>query len=386
MPDLPPHHGTAAATEAPGVSDHTSPPSGSASLRQRNIAAVIAIIALVGLIVWGSQRSVGYVLYSPGPTINVLGKIDNHPIIKVSGHRSYHDHGGLRLVTIEPTPYGDHISLLQALEGWVDPNVNVYPYSVVYPKRTTQKSVQQQSAQEMTSSQDDAIAAAMSALHLHFSHAVEVAKVLPKTPAVGRLRSGDLIQAVDGVSTRTPDKLTATIRHVRPGTRLRLSVLRGGHLRQVAIRTAALGSKGPQAHQSHVGVLIQPSFHFPFQVKVRLPSNIGGPSAGLMFSLSIYDTLTPGSLTHGKVVAGTGEIDAQGHVSVIGGIQQKLVGAQRDGAKLFFVPAGNCAEALGGNYDPAKMRLVKVHTMADALAALKAWTKNPHAKLPRCTR
>lgn len=385
MPDLPPAL-PADTTRADRVSDASPSPREPATLRQRNIAAVIAIIALVGLVVWGSQRPVGYVLYSPGPTINVLGKIDNHPIIKVTGHRSYHDDGGLRLVTIEPTPYGDHISLLEALEGWVDPDVNVYPYSAVYGQVKTAKAAQQQSAEEMTSSQDDAIAAAMTALHKHFSHAVGVAKVLPKTPAAGVLHPGDLIQAVDGVATRTPDKLTANIRNAHPGTRLRLSILRDGKPHRVTIRTEALGTKGKLAHQSHVGVMIQPTFHFPFQVTVRLPSNIGGPSAGLMFSLSIYDTLTPGSLTHGKVVAGTGEISANGRVGEIGGIQQKLVGAQRDGAKLFFVPAGNCAEALGGNYDPAKMRLVKVHTMADALDALKAWTKDPHAKLPRCTR
>ncbi len=81
-----------------------------------------------------------------------------------------------------------------------------------------------------------------------------------------------------------------------------------------------------------------------------------------MFATGIYDVLTPGSLTGGKAIAGTGEIDGEGKVGAIGGIQQKLVGAQDDGARLFLVPADNCAEALGGHYDPDKMRLVKVTT------------------------
>ena len=102
--------------------------------------------------------------------------------------------------------------------------------------------------------------------------------------------------------------------------------------------------------------------------------------------MGIYDVLTPGSLTGGKAIAGTGEIDGEGHVSPIGGIQQKLVGAQSDGAKLFLVPADNCAEALGGNFDPDKMRLVKVTTLDDAIKDVKAWVKDPKAPLPRCTR
>jgi PDZ domain-containing protein len=85
------------------------------------------------------------------------------------------------------------------------------------------------------------------------------------------------------------------------------------------------------------------------------------------------------------VIAGTGEIDAKGKVGPIGGIRQKLVGAQDDGAELFLVPAGNCAEALGGNYDPDKMRLVKVSTMEQALGDVQAWVKDPDAKLARCT-
>lgn len=105
-----------------------------------------------------------------------------------------------------------------------------------------------------------------------------------------------------------------------------------------------------------------------------------------MFALGIYDVLTPGSLTDGQVIAGTGEIDAEGKVGSIGGIQQKLVGAQDDGAELFLVPAGNCAEALDGNYDPDKMRLVKVSTIEQALGDVQAWVEDPDAKLTRCTR
>jgi PDZ domain-containing protein len=127
-------------------------------------------------------------------------------------------------------------------------------------------------------------------------------------------------------------------------------------------------------------------YDFPFDVDLNLNENIGGPSGGLMFALGIYDLLTPGSLTGGKVIAGTGEIDAEGKVGEIGGIQQKLVGAQDDGARLFLVPAANCAAALGGHYDPDKLRLVKVTTLDEAIKDVKAWVKDPDAKMARCTK
>ncbi len=131
-----------------------------------------------------------------------------------------------------------------------------------------------------------------------------------------------------------------------------------------------------------VGVTSGPGFIFPFQVSVDIPEDIGGPSAGLMFSLAIYDTLTPGSLTGGQIVAGTGTIDATGKVGPIGGIQQKVVAARQSGAELFLVPADNCADATGAPNEG--MRLVKATTMHEARQSIAAWVKDPDATLPTC--
>jgi PDZ domain-containing protein len=100
-----------------------------------------------------------------------------------------------------------------------------------------------------------------------------------------------------------------------------------------------------------------------------------------MFSLAVYDTLTPGSLTEGAVIAGTGTIDDAGNVGPIGGIAQKIVGAGDAGAQLFFVPKDNCRDVEGIDTD---MELVKATTMQDALTSLKAWTADHDADLPRC--
>jgi PDZ domain-containing protein len=355
------------------------------TLSRRNVAALVAIVLLVVLFVLALRRPVGYTLFSPGPTVNVLGTSDGKQIIEVSGHQAYRDDGGLRLVTVFETAYDNKVSLVQALQGWIDPDVDVYPHDAVYPKDTTQNEVRKQSAAEMASSQDNAVAAALRALGISYTSAVKVASVDADGPAHGVLETGDLLARVDGVAVGDTEAVIRRVKAQPPGSRLELGIVRDGTPRTVTVTTAALGASGQEREQSRIGVQIGPSYRFPFDVTVNLAENIGGPSAGLMFSLGIYDVLTPGSLTNGHVIAGTGTIDSRGKVGEIGGVQQKIVGAEDDGARLFLVPAGNCAEALGAHYDPDKMRLVRVSTMSDALSSIKAWAADPDADLPRCT-
>ncbi|HEY6931877.1 MAG TPA: PDZ domain-containing protein [Marmoricola sp.] len=352
-------------------------------MSRRSIASILAVVLLVGLWFAGTQVRSGYVVFSPGPTINVLGHFDGKPILQVSGHRVYRDKGGLRMVTVSPTGPGDNVNMLAVVRAWADPTRAVYPYTAVYAPSDTQRSVQQQSTEEMVSSQDAAVANALRALHIPFDNAVKIAGVEAKGPSAGKLRKGDLVLAVDGHRVHSTRQLIARIGPRQPGSVVRLEIRRGHRTRTVAITTVRSTQKGTK---SAIRVLVAPSYDFPFHVGVHISPNIGGPSAGLMFSLSIYDILTPGSLTHGKVVAGTGEISPDGAVGEIGGIQQKIVGAQHDGAHLFLVPAKNCAEALGAAYDPEKIRLVKVSRFSDALADVKAWAADPQARLPRCTR
>jgi PDZ domain-containing protein len=334
------------------------------------------------------RRPVGYAVFSPGPTVNVLGTSDGKQIIDVSGHPTYRDKGGLRLVTVYETSFDNKVSLLRSLEAWIDPDEDVYPFDAVYPKETTQKAVRQESQAQMASSQDDAVAAALRALGIGYTTVakVAVAAVDGTGPSHGVLRASDVIESVDGTPVTSPDQLVTLVRDKPPGSRLSIAVTRGGDRKTVTVTTAKLGTQGKQAGQSKIGVNVgsQNTYHFPFDVSLHLADNIGGPSAGLMFALGVYDVLTPGSLTDGQQIAGTGEIDAQGKVGEIGGVQQKIAGAQHDGARLFLVPAGNCAEAVHAHYDSAKIRLVRVTTISDALSAIKTWAADPTAALPRC--
>jgi PDZ domain-containing protein len=219
----------------------------------------------------------------------------------------------------------------------------------------------------MTSSQQTATAAALCVLGIEFQVVDTVAVVAKGLPADGVLRRADVITAVDGKPVTCKASAASLIRARSPGDPVTLTIARtvGGRrvIRQFHLKTAAV--QGTPV----VGVKVVESYVFPFNVKIRV-GDIGGPSAGLMFALGIVDKLTPGNLTGGRFVAGTGEISADGSVSAIGGIQQKMAGARQAGATLFLTPAANCPDTAGAV--PAGMRLVKVRNLASAVSALHA--------------
>lgn len=352
-------------------------------MSRRTWAGLTALALLVVCIVATTLIPVPYVVFRPGPTVNILGDYDHKPILDATGHRTYRDGGDLRLVTIYTTPENQQVHLPELLAAWLSRHNGIYPREVVYGPHDTGDSVRQQQAVQMSSSQDNAVAAAMTALHLPVKRVIKVAAVEKNGPAAGKLERNDVITAVDGHPVAGLDSVTARIKSVPVGRRVTLSVRRGGVDRQVALTTT---TSPTDPKSSAVRIQVGQDFSFPFRVLVRLPHNIGGPSGGMMFALAVYDVLTPGSLTHGSNIAGTGEIDGDGKVGEIGGIGQKIAGAQHDGARLFLVPAGNCAEAQAASFDHDRVRLAKVSTFENALRTVQTYTADPHAQLPECTR
>lgn len=339
-------------------------------MSQRTVAGLVAAPLVLALLLVAFLAPLPYIVYRPGPTLNVLGDNAGKPMVEVSGHPTYPTAGQLRMVTVSVSEPNAHVTLSELLPAWFSRNDAVYPWDAVYSKGTTEKQSKSEGAAQMTSSQDNATAVALEELGVNVPVVAQIAAVLKGAPAQGRLQAGDDVLAINGTKPQTIDALVAQIKAATGP--LDLLVERKGKQIHVSVT--------PQDHK--IGVSIGPAYDFPFPVHLNVDPSIGGPSAGLMFSLSIYDTLTPGSLTGGNVIAGTGEIESDGSVGPIGGIQQKIAGARRDGAKLFLVPKDNCVDAKGADNGP--MRLVKVDTMHDAVGEIEAWVKDHHANLPSC--
>jgi len=360
-------------------------------MNQRVVAAFLAVPLVAALAVVALLQPLPYTMYSPGPTIDVLAAPDGKEIIQVPGQKTYRDDGQLRMTTVSVTPKDSDLNIFQVMRAWLDRNDAVYPKEAVYPDDKTADQVRDEGQVQMVSSQDTAVAVALGALGHPVTPGLEVLLIAPGSPADGALAVRDIFRKINGkplpsdIATAS-EELRAAIRATPPGQKITFTVLRDGEEVDVPVtpeepEADVFGVTLQGAPQ--VGINLGQGFILPFSVSVTIDPRIGGPSAGLMFSLAIYDTLTPGSLTDGGRVAGTGEIDAEGQVGPIGGIQQKIAGARDDGAQLFLVPADNCEDAEGARN--GDMRLARVDTFDTALHAVEAWAEDHDAKLPSCS-
>lgn len=334
-------------------------------MSRRLVTLLIAGFCVLAGLVVAAVVQVPYVALSPGPTLNTLGKPNGKELIQITGRSTYPTTGNLNLVTVSYSGGpGTDFNIFSALRAWLTPNEAVVPASEIYGSGQTQQQVIQQDTQQMLGSQQDATAAALCYLKIGYSTADPVSTVVKGTPAYGVLRTGDQITAVDGTPVGCHNDVVTMIRNRAPGAPVDLTVSRDGTVRTVRLTTASVGNKAV------VGIQLgSPAYKFPFSVKINL-ADVGGPSAGLMFALGIVDKLTPGNLTGGRFIAGTGEIAPNGAIAPIGGIQQKMAGARAAGATVFFAPADNCANTAGAV--PTGLRVVKVSSLAAAISDLQA--------------
>jgi PDZ domain-containing protein len=233
---------------------------------------------------------------------------------------------------------------------------------LIYPPDKTVDQVEQENAQQFAASQTSAETAALR--ELGFPVQVTIAEIQSGRPAEAALKVNDVITTVDGEQVTTAQKLSDLIRAKPAGTALSVGYTRDGKPGTATVTSVAAEDGTPV-----IGVRVEQKQPHPFTLKIEL-DEIGGPSAGLMFALGIIDKLEPEDLTGGLIVAGTGTIDDEGRVGPIGGVPQKLVAARAAKATAFFTPADNCAEAVA-NAVP-DLKLVKIGTLDDALAALEA--------------
>lgn len=346
-------------------------------MRRRTLATLVAVPLLLALWAAALLLPLPYVTYSPGPTVDILGSDKGQEYVSVEGRETYRDDGELRLTTVYVTYPDAQVTLIDVVRAWLNPVRAVVPRDSVYAEGETREDAALESEVQMVSSQDLAIAAAMVELGLEPTSVLQVLSVSKDEPADGKLEVHDALVAINGTKVTTTEQVVNAVRGTPAGEAITFDVLRDGQPRAVEVTPEQVDGT------PRVGIVPGLGFDFPFKVRVNIPDNIGGPSAGLMFSLAIYDTLTPGSLTDGRIVAGTGTIeDPSGRVGPIGGIPQKIVAAEKAKAEIFLVPPGNCVEALTAPRED--MRLVRAATMSAALAAIQTWVEDPKAELPSC--
>lgn len=318
---------------------------------------LLAMFAATAVAAWSVEFP--YFALSAGPVSSVT---DNVTVL--TDVDSYPPHGELMMLTVSL----QGVNAYEMLAAAVDPTVDLLRQERLRSPDETDEEYRERNLQAMDQSKENAIAVALERIEaesLIASDGVEVVDLVEGAPSASVLETGDIITLVEDTSVNVAQDIGELLADNEPGDVVPLTVTRGGSSLDVDIE---LTSADDDPDRPLVGILAQTvNPRFPVDIN---SANVGGPSAGLMYTLGIIDLLTPGELTHGHVVAGTGSIDADGSVGGIGGIRQKVVAAEAAGAEILLVPAGNYDDALTAPADD--IEIVSVATVDDALTYLAA--------------
>lgn len=320
-------------------------------LRRKRVVLYVAIGVIAGLAV---TVYLPWYAVGPGPARAV------QPLIRFEDRTRYESQGSFVMTSVRYT----RLTGLDMLLAWLDPDRAVVARSVLYPDGENVQVERERSISQMDSSKLDASAVVLRDLEGYprdHGDGVLVESVVSGCAADGELFPGDRILSIDGEPVDSYRDASRAIESAPSGSTLTFDLSVDGDPETVDLLREPCGD----SEDPLVGVRMINSF--PFDVSIA-SGEIGGPSAGLMWALGLYDLLTAGDLTDGRTIAGTGQIALDGTVFPIEGIDEKLSAAADAGASVFLVPQGNmnAARASGGH----GLELVPVATFDGALAYL----------------
>lgn len=328
------------------------------------LPALITLACLTGL-----NTPLPYYAQEPG------GATPVNPLVGLPADRAHAAKGRFLLTTVSlqyrPT-------VLESIRGWLDPDIDVYPEEVLLGDRTVEQ-FRQVNIQDIDNSKDVAIAVALRRLGFEVQQTgggALVENVRAGAPARAFLFPGDVIVAAGGQPVALVEDVIKVVATRQPGELLPVEVQAPDGTRrsvQVPLIPCPPDVACPPGGNAVMGVGLRTrdeQFQLPFDVTIE-SEDIGGPSAGLAFALTVIDMLTTGELTgapDGRTIAVTGTIDIDGNVGPIGGVRQKAAAVAAAGIDYFLVPAGNFEDAQSRAGDD--LQVIPVTNLDSALAAL----------------
>lgn len=356
-------------------------------LHQRRLqisGGIFSLCAAVGLALPGS-----FLMQEAGPALDVTGDLDGVQLLKISGADTYPTETELFMTTVSSFGNAEMgVPGALALGALVSRDQQLVPVRAMYSRQESSQDVEERNAAMMTSSQDSGTVAGLQAAGYAVPMTLTVSGVSEDSPAEGKFEKGDILTSITVGTTTTAittfSDLSGVLFSVDSGTAVTLGFTRDGESKEATLQTQAYeaDSTGWVHPGSRLGLYIASSnLAFPVDVSYGV-KDVGGPSAGSMFALAIYDKLTDGSLGGTHRIAGTGTMSYNGDIGPIGGIPHKLVGASEEGAEYFLAPAENCAETVG--YEPEGMQIFAVRNLDEAIEAAKAIGDGDTSGLETC--
>ena len=332
------------------------------NLSKSRKAIVVFLIALmpIGLI------KTEYYFMSPGPPYQ--WEID------YSNNENYTFEGNLFQLTVRR----DEANVFVYIWSLLNESYDLYPREVILPDGVTPQELSEISIQNMRTSENVAIAVALKNVGYEIESkgdGVAVVGLLEDSPVKDKLKKGDLINSINNTDIYSATEFISTLRTYSIGETVSIGLLReiDGIKEQIYIKTTLIEHVEYEG-EPMVGFLattVNERFDFPFEIDIKT-GNVGGPSAGLMMALNVYNNLIPEDITNSKIIAGTGTIEIDGSVGPVGGIKQKIIAAKRAGAELILVPVANFEEAQP--FETDKTAIVAVDSFDEALAVISQYS------------
>ena len=332
------------------------------NLSKSRKAIVVFLIALMpmGLI------TTEYYFMSPGPPYQ--WEID------YGNNENYTFEGNLFQLTVRR----DEANVFVYLWSLINDSYDLYPREVILPDGVTPQELSEISIQNMRTSENVAIAVALKNVGYEIESkgdGVAVVGLLENSPVKDKLKKGDLINSINNTDIYSATEFISTLRTYSIGETVSIGLLReiDGIKEQIYIKTTLIEHVEYEG-EPMVGFLattVNERFDFPFEIDIKT-GNVGGPSAGLMMALNVYNNLIPEDITNSKIIAGTGTIEIDGSVGPVGGIKQKIIAAKRAGAELILVPVANFEEAQP--FETDKTAIVAVDSFDEALAVISQYS------------
>lgn len=321
--------------------------------RTRALLSAAGLFFALGLVMVAWNISLPLVAYSPGPVTDAVDAV------VVDGAEVYDSDGEWIMLTVAH----QDINAFEALIAATDPSVDVLARAVVRRPDESDEDYRRRNLQLMDQSTATAISVALSRLEVEEEPHVFITGYAADTPAGDVLEIGDRIVSLGGQPVEATRDLAGVLQPAAPGDIVSVEVERAGEIRSFEVELVA---EEEDPDRPILGIFVR---DLPFWVALD-PGIVGGPSAGLMYSLAIIEALTPESLAGGAVVSGTGTVDLDGNVGSIGGVRQKVVASEAAGAEYMLVPEGNYEAARTAPRQD--LELVPVSTVDEALDFLES--------------
>ena len=307
-----------------------------------------------------------YYFMSPGPPYQ--WEIDYGEI------KNYDFEGNLYQLTVRR----DEANALIYAWSLINDSYDLYPREEILPDGVTPKELSEISIQNMRTSENVAIAVALKNVGYEISSkgdGVSVVGLLDDSPVKEKLKKGDLLNSINNKEISSTTEFISTLRTYSIGESVTIGLLRevDGELKQMFVETTLIEHveyKG-EPMVGFLATTVNERFDFPFEIDIKT-GNVGGPSAGLMMALNVYNNLIPEDITNSMIIAGTGTIEIDGSIGPVGGIKQKIIAAKRAGAELILVPIANFEEAR--TFETEKTAIVAVDSFDEALSVISQYS------------